>query len=112
MSRDLYEIGYHLEKEDGKAGWPYVVWFYPDSEPPFLVGEGVECGSGSMSLSALQILDPRWTKHLQKTQCEWLLPLARRMADGEEVSAEEVLSAFEERHGHRPELNQIQQLQP
>lgn len=58
MSQDLYEIEYHLEKAEGAAGWPYVVWYYPESDPPFLVGEGVEFGSGSMQLSAAEILDP------------------------------------------------------
>lgn len=110
MSRDLYEIGYHVEKEEGKAGWPYVVWFYPDSEPPFLIGEGVECGSGSKSLSALEILDPKWRGHLEKTLCLWILPIARRMADGEEVSTDEILGAFADQHGKRPVLNRIQQL--
>lgn len=65
-----------------------------------------------MELSAAEILDPKWQEHLEITSCLWLLPLARRMADGEEVSTDEILDACAEQNGERPVLNKIQQLYP
>jgi hypothetical protein len=48
-------------------------------------------------------LSPRFNEEFEAAELDWLVPLLVRLHAGEDV-AEEIKSAYQERHGKRPEM--------
>jgi hypothetical protein len=57
---------------------------------------------GALRLHELLDTDT-WDEHLQRAGATWLLPVLRRLADGEDVGQAEVHALFRDRHGREPE---------
>lgn len=65
------------------------------------MSEGVTFSAVAAIVSVDEALSPAWAAHLAKAGAEWLRPYLERIAAGEDVSGDEIVAAFEERH-HRP----------
>lgn len=59
--------------------------------------------SGSGYFSADQLVENDWARHFEKTDCLWLLPLLKRIANGEAVGVDALLRAYEDHHGTKAE---------
>lgn len=83
--------------------WPYEVSICFDQVPfPVVIAEGVAHGAASTRLTAMDALKGHWQTHFAKSKGEWLVPILRRMAAGENVSAEEPVAAYKTIHGQEP----------
>ena len=83
--------------------WPYEVSVcFEQVRYPVEMRQGVAHGAASITLTATDALTDQWQAHFATSQGEWLLPLIRRMASGDDVSADEAIAAFRKMHGCEP----------
>jgi len=88
---------YYLARNnyDGEyANNPYRVNYTPNRDRgSFQLVEGAMHSEYGTTLSASEIIaDDDWVDHLHRADCEWLLPLLHRIADGDTVTTEEILA--------------------
>lgn len=83
--------------------WPYEVSVcFERVRYPVVIAEGVAHGAAAITLTATDALKHQWQAHFAKSKGEWLLPIIRRIASGENVAADEVLVAYKKMHKQEP----------
>jgi hypothetical protein len=83
--------------------WPYEVSLCFDRvRYPVGIAEGVAHGAAAITLTATDALKDQWQTHFAKSKGEWLLPIIRRMAAGEDVAADEAMAAYKKMHKQEP----------
>ncbi|MCU4122010.1 hypothetical protein [Variovorax sp. N23] len=83
--------------------WPYEVSLaFEGAQHPVGVAEGVGHGAAAAFLAAAEALEPSWAAHFESADAGWLVPFVRRMAAGERVQAQEVITAYRDRNGSEP----------
>lgn len=98
MRQSEYELARN-ESDEEAANNPYRVTYVPerDRDGDFQLVEGTYHTEWGTVLSASEILgDEKWERVLRRADCEWLRPLLRRIAAGEDVSTAEILAARDE----------------
>lgn len=96
-NQDVYYLA--RNNYDGEyANNPYRVNYTPNRERGrFQLVEGAMHSEYGCQRSALEIVtDDDWREHLHRADCEWLLPLLYRIADGEKVTTGEILASRDE----------------
>jgi len=84
--------------------WPCQVSVCFEGVPlPIVIAEGVAHGASSISISAQDALQAQWHAHFAQANGAWLLPMIRRMASGETVTADEAMTAYCALHGLEPD---------
>jgi hypothetical protein len=83
--------------------WPYEVSVCFDPvRYPIVMTEGVAHGAAATTLTAVDALQDRWQQHFAKSKGAWLVPIISRMAAGENVAADEAVSAYKAIHNQDP----------
>ncbi len=88
----------------GGFAWPRgIEWDARDARRPLWLWEGVAHGQAAANLAPAEALAPAWREHFEICDALWLLPLLRRMADGERLAWAEVVRAHVAARGAPPE---------
>ena len=83
--------------------WPYEVSVCFESvRYSIVMAEGVAHSAAATTLTAQSALQDQWQAHFEKSKGKWLVPIIRRMAAGERVAADEVVSAYKRIHLQEP----------
>ena len=75
-----------------------------DELPPLVVfseGSGPMSSGGVFSLTSA--LAPEWAEHIERAGGGWLLPLLKRLADGDDLVELDLEHEFFDLHGHPPD---------
>lgn len=108
-SRILYRLGVKAQPDPvapDTCDWPYGVDYEPaKTARPFLLWEGRPPTEVGGEYSAAEILASAVLReHLALAGTAWLETLLERLAAGEAVSPEQILSAYSQRHPQSPEV--------
>ncbi|WP_254763067.1 hypothetical protein [Natrinema marinum] len=100
---DDYHYLARNEYDGEHANNPYQVIYTPGSQfGDFEFVEGAMHSEYAIGLSAAAIVgSERWREHLRRADCEWLVSYLRRIADGEEIPTDELLTARDRHRARR-----------
>jgi hypothetical protein len=100
----FYRLAHKRERRKADRRWPYeIAVCFEGVRTSVMFSEGVGgLASESGTFSAAEALDPRWQRYFDVTDAAWLRPYLERMAAGEQLDAEKVVSHYVRLHGHPP----------
>ncbi len=95
---------------DGASGWPHPVTIsvHPRSTTTLLnfsIGPHIVNAGGQRPVTQVVIdgeLNEAYAEEFDACEARWLVPYLARLAAGENISADELIGAYQSRSGHPP----------